>query len=495
MVNKIVYKNPSDGNIMIESIDPRQPTSVYLNIFPGSIIVNTYTFPTDSGSYISAFKLCPTPFQKVELATDVLLPNTPSYSSGVLTSTGDPGTLSIDSVVATMGNRILVKNQGTENGIYTVTDDGASPGPNWSLTRATDFVQIMTPLYTGSKISVNSGTVNTGNYYTIDSQIDTIDTDAVTFTLGPVLTTFESVKYATDSTLPDTPSYSAGILASTGDPGTLSIDSTLVTVGQRILVKDQVTTTQNGIYTVTDDGAGPGPNWELTRSVDFVAPMYANSSILVDSSGLSFKLDTQIDTIDTDAVTFTEVPCPIIVYMPVAREIRKTNLRNERSSMFSRLDQLYIEAKSQGRDASTIETRQQYLRDITDDATIASSVNGTDLNALTISGWTEPNISSEPMCDFKRTEVDTATYTILDTDHVIGVIHNSAVTLTLPEISSICTKKYYIKDELGNVGTNNITINTSGSDTIDGTSSYVLGTNYGSVTLYNNTSTGWFILG
>ncbi len=49
-----------------------------------------------------------------------------------------------------------------------------------------------------------------------------------------------------------------------------------------------------------------------------------------------------------------------------------------------------------------------------------------------------------------------------------------------------------IKDEGGNAGTNNITINRGGSDTIDGATTTVINTNYGSVTLYGFGTT-WFI--
>ena len=48
----------------------------------------------------------------------------------------------------------------------------------------------------------------------------------------------------------------------------LSIDGQTMVVGERVLVKDQSTASQNGIYTVTTVGDG-STNWVLTRATDF----------------------------------------------------------------------------------------------------------------------------------------------------------------------------------------------------------------------------------
>lgn len=50
--------------------------------------------------------------------------------------------------------------------------------------------------------------------------------------------------------------------------GALSVDSVAVAVDDRILVKDQSTTTENGIYVVTATGNAGAP-WVLTRATDF----------------------------------------------------------------------------------------------------------------------------------------------------------------------------------------------------------------------------------
>ena len=61
---------------------------------------------------------------------------------------------------------------------------------------------------------------------------------------------------------------SAGVgatLTNSGTQAVLVLDSTAANLGNRILVKDQTTRTQNGIYTVTSVG-GASSNWVLTRA-------------------------------------------------------------------------------------------------------------------------------------------------------------------------------------------------------------------------------------
>ena len=54
-------------------------------------------------------------------------------------------------------------------------------------------------------------------------------------------------------------------LTNSGTQAVLVLDSTAANLGNRILVKDQTTRTQNGIYTVTSVG-GVSSNWVLTRA-------------------------------------------------------------------------------------------------------------------------------------------------------------------------------------------------------------------------------------
>lgn len=57
-------------------------------------------------------------------------------------------------------------------------------------------------------------------------------------------------------------------LTNTGAQAALSIDGVALAVNDRVLVKDQASTLQNGIYTVTNIGSG-ATNWVLTRATDY----------------------------------------------------------------------------------------------------------------------------------------------------------------------------------------------------------------------------------
>lgn len=86
------------------------------------------------------------------------------------------------------------------------------------------------------------------------------------------LTTYSAVRLATTAAL--TAAYANGALGvgatltNSGVQAALSIDSVAVVVGDRILVQDQVSTFENGIYTVTTVGTA-STNWVMTRATDY----------------------------------------------------------------------------------------------------------------------------------------------------------------------------------------------------------------------------------
>ena len=81
----------------------------------------------------------------------------------------------------------------------------------------------------------------------------------------------DSVRVATTGALSVTyANGSSGVGATLTNAGTqaaLTVDSIVLAVNDRILVKNQATAAQNGIYTVTNVGSA-STNWVLTRSID-----------------------------------------------------------------------------------------------------------------------------------------------------------------------------------------------------------------------------------
>lgn len=89
------------------------------------------------------------------------------------------------------------------------------------------------------------------------------------------------------------------------------------------------------------------------------------------------------------------------------------------------------------------------------------------------------------------TAVTDATYTAKAGDRVIGVNRAGAVTITLPSAEVRPGRSYTIKDESGAANSNNITVATEGSETIDGSATDTISDNYGGA-LYYSDGSNWF---
>lgn len=84
-----------------------------------------------------------------------------------------------------------------------------------------------------------------------------------------------------------------------------------------------------------------------------------------------------------------------------------------------------------------------------------------------------------------------ATYAAKAGDRVIGVNRAGTVTVTLPTAQLRPGRVYTVKDESGDASSNNITVATEGSETIDGSATDVIATNYGAKHYYSDGS-NWF---
>ena len=101
-------------------------------------------------------------------------------------------------------------------------------------------------------------------------------------------------------------------LTNSGSFATLAIDGLNLAVGNRVLVKDQTTQIQNGIYTVTNAGSG-AVAWVLTRATDFdsVAQMVRGQTIEVHSGTINgvtiFMLTSNVTVVGSANITFNEI--------------------------------------------------------------------------------------------------------------------------------------------------------------------------------------------
>ena len=93
------------------------------------------------------------------------------------------------------------------------------------------------------------------------------------------------------------------------------------------------------------------------------------------------------------------------------------------------------------------------------------------------------------------TTIAASTYDLLVSDYILNVTYTGtgAVTsLTLPTAQTVAGRTIIIKDAGGLAGTNNITVDTEGAETIDGGATAVISSNYSSINLYSDGS-NWFI--
>ena len=106
----------------------------------------------------------------------------------------------------------------------------------------------------------------------------------------------------------------------------------------------------------------------------------------------------------------------------------------------------------------------------------------------------DENVTFSGAMNVNITTINAATYDILSSDYLLHVTYTTtaAVTsLTLPTAQVISGRVIIIKDANGNAGTNNITVDTQGSETIDGQATFILNNNYQTVNIYSDGS-NWF---
>ena len=274
----------------------------------------------------------------VVLGTDTL---TFTGGTGIDTSvSGDTVTFAIDSTVVTLtGTQTLTNKTLTTPTLTTprIADEGSINDANGNeyikfqqTASAVNSLEVTNSATgNGAKLSTQgddtnidlildpkgSGVVDVNSSRITNLTDPTQDQDAATKSyvdnVVNGLDVKESVKVATTANLASTYNNGAGTLTASSN-GALSIDGVTVSTNDRVLVKNQTDTKQNGIYVVTATGDGSNP-FVLTRSGDadaaseitggtftFVEQGTANSE-----NGFVFTHDGT-PTLGTTAITVTQ---------------------------------------------------------------------------------------------------------------------------------------------------------------------------------------------
>ena len=194
----------------------------------------------------------------------------------------------------TVGLRMLLNDQTNpaENGIYVIQGR-----PSISLARASDFNNT-SDIVSNYRISVTNGLAYSNTYFGLWwSGSPTLDTTDLYFVKQPLVLQLNDCKVATTANL--TATYSTGTLTNSGTQVVLTIDDQVLTVGDRVLVKDQSTAPQNGIYIVTNTGS-VSTNWVLTRSSDMSTSnqIFPQATLVVDTGTVNAQSIFEITIAD-----------------------------------------------------------------------------------------------------------------------------------------------------------------------------------------------------
>jgi len=218
----------------------------------------------------------------------------------------------VDTVVGTT-NQISVNSADAANPVVSLSTTINTPGTfNIQTTTAIDSI------LDEDTMSSNSATA-LATQQSIKAYVDNVAGSGFTVILTTLLasTAALTVTYANGA---------AGVGATLTNADTqaaLTLDGVLTQVADRILIKDQASALQNGVYEVTTVGTGAS-NWVLTRVADYDEPSEIIPGTLVPVSsgtvnGGSIWLETAtVTTIGTDDIVFSEFAQPSGSYVTIA---------------------------------------------------------------------------------------------------------------------------------------------------------------------------------
>jgi hypothetical protein len=224
----------------------------------------------------------------------------------------------VDGYALNTGDTVLIKDQAnpTQNGIYVFFDLAFGFG---TLSRASNF-DTSAEMLNYTKVFVTKGTSNLYSTWYLVWQT----TSQIVIGTDPII--FAEYFYVSAVVQPDCRVATIANLTATYNNGTSGVGATLTSnayvsgpvidgvtlaINDRVLVKNQTNTYENGIYTVTTLGTG-GIYWVLTRATNFDQPSemvkFAFVNIVggVSNANTAWYLTSAVTTVGTTPALFTQ---------------------------------------------------------------------------------------------------------------------------------------------------------------------------------------------
>lgn len=310
--NNIITLNPYDAGDIVLAGDPTDGLTVTENSPSNWTIslsqnLSTAGSPTFAGEYVTSLS-------GFSNATYALVKS--STSNGELSSVTPSSTMNLYLSNGSLGNPEWTTVNLSGSGISGVLPV-ANGGTNSSTALNNNLLMVSNG---GSIVEINQDT-SAGGYKLTNLADPTQAQDAVTKYYADNLLYNFSVKAscvaATTTALP-TCVYNNGILGvgatltASSNAALTAIDTVTLAVGERVLVKNQADTAQNGIYTLTDAGSVSSV-WVMTRATDFdnVESMTMGSSTYIsdgdENLGTTWALNTEVTVVGTSSIVFAQI--------------------------------------------------------------------------------------------------------------------------------------------------------------------------------------------
>ena len=191
--------------------------------------------------------------------------------SGTSFNGGSPVTIAIDSTVATLTGTQTLTNKSISGSTNTLSNIANASLTNSSVTVGTTAIALGASSLTLGGLTTVAVTQDPVSALQLATKqyVDTIAVTSVHYH-SPVYVESPDTAGNLNATYNQPGGAGVGVGATLTNAGTqaaLTIDGVLMTVGKRVLIYNQTSAFQNGVYTVTTVGTA-STNWVLTRATD-----------------------------------------------------------------------------------------------------------------------------------------------------------------------------------------------------------------------------------